>query len=102
MIQFTFRLLEFSTFFLAFFAAYNYALVIKNFNMRDAVILSIVAFLLIVPLKKNLNFEKRWSEDMLWPAVGVNDNTKRVRAEYMLDVQHLNIYQVKLLKIWII
>ena len=80
MIQFTFRLLEFSTFFLAFFAAYNYSLVIKNFNMRDVVILSIVAFLLIVPLKKNLNFEKRWSEDMLWPAVGVNDNTKRVHA----------------------
>ena len=80
MIQFTFRLLEFSTFFLTFFAAYNYSLVIKNFNMRDVVILSIVAFLLIVPLKKNLNFEKRWSEDMLWPAVGVNDNTKRVHA----------------------
>ena len=80
MIQFTFRLLEFSTFFLAFFAAYNYSLVIKNFNMRDVLILSIVAFLLIIPLKKNLNFEKKWSESMLWPAVGVNDNTKRVHA----------------------
>lgn len=80
MIQFTFRLLEFSTFFLTFFAAYNYSLVIKNFNMRDVVILSIVAFLLIVPLKKNLNFEKRWSEDILWPAIEVNDNTQRVHA----------------------
>ena len=80
MIQFTFRLLEFSTFFLAFFAAYNYSLVIKNFNMIDVLILSIVAFLLIIPLKKNLNFEKKWSESMLWPAVGVNDNTKRVHA----------------------
>ena len=48
--------------------------------MSEVVILSIVAFLLIVPLKKNLNFEKRWSEDMLWPTVGVNDNTKRVHA----------------------
>ena len=80
MIQFTFRLLEFSTFYFAFVAATNYALVIKNFKMKDVLILSLIAFLLIVPLKKNLNFEKKWSEENLWPAVEVNENTGRVHA----------------------
>ena len=80
MIQFTFRLLEFSSFFLAFVAATNYYLLIKNFNMRDVLVLSLIAFLLIVPLKKNLSYEKSWSETNLWPAVEVNDNTGRVHA----------------------
>lgn len=80
MIQFTFRLLEFSTFFFAFIAAVNYSLVIKDFKMKDVAVLSLIAFLLIVPLKKNLNYEKRWSEEALWPAVGVNESTGRVHA----------------------
>lgn len=80
MIQFTFRLLEFSSFFFIFVAAINYSLVIKNFKMKDVIIISIIAFLLVVPLKKNLDFEKNYSEDRLWPAVEVNDNTERVHA----------------------
>ena len=48
--------------------------------MKDVLILSLIAFLLIVPLKKNLNFEKKWSEEKLWPAVEVNENTGRVHA----------------------
>ena len=80
MIQFTFRLLEFSSFFFIFVAAINYSLVIKNFKMKDVIIISIIAFLLVVPLKKNLDFEKNYSEDRLWPAVEVNDNTGRVHA----------------------
>ncbi len=80
MIQFTFRLLEFSTFFFAFIAAINYSLVVKDFKMKDVAVLSLIAFLLIVPLKKNLNYEKRWSEEALWPSVEVNENTGRVHA----------------------
>lgn len=80
MIQFTFRLLEFSSFFFIFVAAINYSLVIKNFKMKDVIIISIIAFLLVVPLKKNLDFEKKYSENRLWSAVEVNDNTGRVHA----------------------
>ena len=57
MIQFTFRLLEFSSFFFAFVSAVNYALIIKNFNMKDVLVLGLIVFLLVIPLKKNLNFK---------------------------------------------
>lgn len=80
MLQFSFRLLEFSSFFFAFIAAINYSLVIKNFKMKDVIVLSLIAFLLVVPLKKNLDFEKKYSEEKLWPSVEVNDNTGRVHA----------------------
>ena len=100
MIQFTFRLLEFSSFFFAFISAINYSLLIKNFNMKDVFVLSLIAFLLIVPLKKNLNNEKLWTEDKLWPAVEVNENTGRVHAgcatfEYLPSKAFNNLDYIK-------
>ena len=100
MIQFTFRLLEFSSFFFAFIPAINYSLVIKNFDMKDVFVLSLIAFLLIVPLKKNLNNEKLWTEDKLWPAVEVNENTGRVHAgcatfEYLPSKAFNNLDYIK-------
>ncbi len=80
MIQFTFRLLEFSSFFLAFVVSVNYSLIIKNFRLRDVFVLSLLVILLVVPLKKNLNYEKEWTEERLWPAVSVTKNTGRVHA----------------------
>lgn len=80
MIQFTFRLLEFSSFFLAFVVSVNYSLIIKNFRLRDVFVLSLLVILLVVPLKKNLNYEKEWTEERLWPAVSVTQNTGRVHA----------------------
>ena len=80
MIQFSFRLLEFSSFFFAFVAAINYSLLIKNFKVKDVFVLGLIAFLLIVPLKKNLDYEKTWREEILWPAFAVNDYTGRIHA----------------------
>ena len=80
MIQFTFRLLEFSSFFLAFVVSVNYSLIIKNFKLKDVFVLSLLVILLVVPLKKNLNYEKEWTEERLWPAVSVTQNTGRVHA----------------------
>ena len=80
MIQFSFRLLEFSGFFFAFVAAINYSLLIKNFKVKDVFVLGLIAFLLIVPLKKNLDYEKTWREEILWPAFAVNDYTGRIHA----------------------
>ena len=100
MIQFTFRLLEFSSFFFAFISAINYSILIKKFNMKDVFVLSLIAFLLIVPLKKNLNNEKLWTEDKLWPAVEVNENTGRVHAgcatfEYLPSKAFNNLDYIK-------
>lgn len=101
MIQFTFRLLEFSSFFLAIVAAINYSIVIKNFKTRDVLVLGVIALLLIVPLcRKNIDFDKRWSEDKLWPAVGVDDNTGRVHAgcatfEYLPSKAFDNLEYIK-------
>lgn len=100
MIQFTFRLLEFSSFFFAFIAAINYSVVIKNFNMRDVCILSLITILLVVPLKKNLDHDSEWSEDKLWPSVAVTQRTGRVHAgcatfEYLPSKAFENLDYIK-------
>lgn len=100
MIQFTFRLLEFSSFFFAFVVAINYSLVIKNFKLRDVLVLSLLIVLLVVPYKKNLSYEKVWTEDKLWPAVEVNENTGRVHAgcatfEYLPSKAYTNLDYIK-------
>ena len=100
MIQFTFRLLEFSSFFFAFVVSMNYSLVIKNFSLRDVLILSLLIILLVVPYKQNLSYDKRWSEDKLWPAVEVNENTGRVHAgcatfEYLPSKAFANLEYIK-------
>ena len=100
MIQFTFRLLEFSSFFFAVIAGINYSLVIKDFKLRDVLVLGIISYLLIVPLFFKLNYEKQWSEDKLWPAVEVNENTGRVHAgcatfEYLPSKAFENLDYIK-------
>ena len=80
MIQFTFRILEFSTFFFAIVAAINYSLIIKNFGIKDVLVLLFIATLLLYPLTKNIKYNKIWSEEKLWPAIEVNNNTGRVHA----------------------
>lgn len=100
MIQFTFRLLEFSSFFFALVVATNYSLAIKNFRLRDVLALSLLIVLLVVPYKNNLNYEKSWTEDKLWPAVEVNENTGRVHAgcatfEYLPSKAYNNLDYIK-------
>lgn len=100
MIQFTFRLLEFSAFFLAFVVSMNYSILIKNFRLMDVLVICLIAFLLIVPLIRNLNFEKRIDEKMLWPSVGVNEHTGRVHAgcatfEYLPSKAFYNLDYIK-------
>ena len=74
---------------------------IKNFKTRDVLVLGVIALLLIVPLcRKNIDFDKRWSEDKLWPAVGVDDNTGRVHAgcatfEYLPSKAFDNLEYIK-------
>lgn len=101
MIQFTFRLLEFSSFFFAVLAGINYSLLIKNFKLRDILILCFVTILLLMPAYNNcVGFGKQWSEDKLWPAVEVNENTGRVHAgcatfEYLPSKAYENLDYIK-------
>lgn len=80
MLQFSFRMLEFSSFFLSILVAINYSVVIKNFNIKDVMVISLVAVLLIIPLKKNLYYRDNIDEKNIWPAVRVTENTGRVHA----------------------
>ena len=100
MIQFTFRLLEFSSFFFAVIAGINYCLVIKNFNIKDVIVLGTIYFLLIVPNYTKLDFEKQWSEEKLWPSVAVTEKTGRVHAgcasfEYLPSKAFDNLEYIK-------
>lgn len=100
MIQFTFRLLEFSSFFFAVIAGINYCLVIKNFKIKDVIVLGTISFLLIVPMYTKLDFEKKWSEDKLWPSVAVTEKTGRVHAgcasfEYLPSKAFENLEYIK-------
>ena len=100
MLQFSFRLLEFSTFFFAFVVSINYSVIIKNFKIADTLVLCIVTFLLLCPAIQKINFNKVWSEEKLWPAVEVNENTGRVHAgcatfEYLPSKAYDNLDYIK-------
>lgn len=99
MLQFPFRMLEFSSFFLAFVVSINYGIIIKNFKMKDVIVLSSIAILLVVPLTKNLQY-KQMDENILWPSVPVTENTKRVHAgcasfEYLPSKAFNNLNYIK-------
>lgn len=80
MIQFTFRLLEFTSFFFAFVVAINYETIIKDFKLKDILILSAIAMLLLIPYLNKLDYDLRYSEDKLINGVRVTKNTGRVHA----------------------
>lgn len=78
MLQFSFRLLEFSSFFLAFVVAVNIAVVSKKIRLSDVVITLIVLMILTLFYKGNLHFlEEEYDENRLWPAVEVTENTRK-------------------------
>ena len=80
MVQFTFRLFEFTSFFFAFVVAINYETIIKDFKLKDILILSTIAMLLLIPYLNKLDYDLRYSEDKLINGVRVTKNTGRVHA----------------------
>lgn len=99
LLQFPYRMLEFSSFFLAIVASINYGILIKNFRARDVLVLSCIIILLVVPLKNNIEY-KEVKEDKLWPAVPVSQYTGRVHAgcatfEYLPSKAFENLNYVK-------
>lgn len=80
MLQFTFRLFTFTSFFFAFVVATNFAILIKDFKTLDIVVLLTISILLLVPYKSKLDFNLQENEERLINGVRVTENTGRVHA----------------------
>ncbi len=80
MLQFTFRLFTFTSFFFAFVVATNFAILIKKFKTLDIVALLTISILLLVPYKSKLDFNLKDNEERLINGVRVTENTGRVHA----------------------
>lgn len=97
MLQFTFRLFTFTSFFFAFVVATNFAILIKNFKTLDIVILLTISVLLLVPYKSKLDFNLKDNEERLINGVRVSENTGRVHAG-MASMEYLPTKAFKNLK----
>lgn len=97
MLQFTFRLFTFTSFFFAFVVATNFAILIKNFKTLDIVVLLTISILLLVPYKPKLDFNLQENEERLINGVRVTENTGRVHAG-MASMEYLPTKAFKNLK----
>lgn len=97
MLQFTFRLFTFTSFFFAFVVATNFAILIKNFKTLDIVVLLTISILLLVPYKSKLDFNLQENEERLINGVRVTENTGRVHAG-MASMEYLPTKAFKNLK----
>jgi len=100
MIQFTFRLYEFTAFFFAFVAGINYGIIIKNFKIFDVIVLTIISTLLLIPYNSKLEYELSTNEDRLIKGVRVTENTGRVHAG-MASMEYLPSKAFKVLNTYI-
>ena len=81
MMQFSFRLLEFSSFFLSVIAAINIGLFFKEFTFAKMLIIVFVIMDLIIPISKNIDYQNGYiSENDLIQGVRVTSSTGRVHA----------------------
>ena len=97
MLQFTFRLFTFTSFFFAFVVATNFAILIKNFKTLDIVVLLTISILLLVPYKSKLDFNLKDNEERLINGVRITENTGRVHAG-MASIEYLPTKAFKNLK----
>lgn len=96
-LQFTFRLFTFTSFFFAFVVATNFAILIKNFKTLDIVVLLTISILLLVPYKSKLDFNLKDNEERLINGVRITENTGRVHAG-MASMEYLPTKAFKNLK----
>jgi len=80
MLQFTFRLLEFSSFFFSVVAAINIGVLSKKFEIKEVVILLIVIMILTISFSSHLRKLENYDEQRLIDTVPVTENTGRVHA----------------------
>ena len=80
MLQFSFRLLEFSSFFFAFIVAVNLNILIKNIKYKDIIIITVLLMILSTLFISHLKYKDNIDENKLIPAIPVTQNTGRVHA----------------------
>lgn len=97
MLQFTFRLFTFTSFFFAFVVATNFVILIKDFKTLDIVVLLTISILLLVPYKSKLDFNLKDNEERLINGVRITENTGRVHAG-MASMEYLPTKAFKNLK----
>lgn len=100
MLQFSFRMLEFSSFLLSIVVAINYVKIIDNFKMKDMLVLTTILLLLTIPLLRLVSYKENIDESNLWPAVAVTQKTGRVHAgcasfEYLPSKAFENLDYIK-------
>lgn len=88
MIQFTFRLYEFTSFFFAIISAINFGIIIKNFKQSDVTMLFIITLCITTLYVNKLNFSTNYKEEDLLSPVAFSSQTGRVHSgmasmEYM-------------------
>lgn len=96
-LQFTFRLFTFTSFFFAFVVATNFVILIKDFKTLDIVVLLTISILLLVPYKSKLDFNLKDNEERLINGVRITENTGRVHAG-MASMEYLPTKAFKNLK----
>lgn len=81
MLQFSFRMLEFSSFFFAFVVAVNIEMLLKNIKYKDIIVITIVLMILTCTFIPHLHYnENMIDEKVLIQTVPVTEKTGRVHA----------------------
>lgn len=80
MIQFSFRLLEFTSFFVAFIVAINLGKIIKKISYKHSILIIVILSILSILFLNHLYYTNNIDEESLIPAVRVTENTGRVHA----------------------
>ncbi len=80
MMQFSFRMLEFASFFLVVVSAITLEKVIDKFNIYTVIFLTSMSILLLLPSLSQLEYGKYYNENDLKEGIKVTKNTGRVHA----------------------
>ena len=80
MLQFSFRMLEFSSFFFAFVVAVNFYILLKKIKYKNVTIVIIILMISSMFYTSHLQYNDNIDESKLWPSVPVTENTGRVHA----------------------
>ncbi len=81
MMQFSFRLLEFSSFFLIVIASLNLGFCFKKFTLFPTIVIVCLMADLLIPITKNIDFSNKYiDENDLIKGIPVTENTGRVHA----------------------
>lgn len=78
MIQFSFRLLEFTSFLFAFIVGVNIYVLIRKIKYKDIFIIIAILTISSLAFLSHLQFSDNIDENKLWPAVAVTNETGRV------------------------